>query len=96
MQKEVKDNLTLGSEVFYEEAMTFDGAASLILTAGGIYNFTKNFALQFSGGHSIAGQEHLLGYLGLYWSFGKDSSSSLNKMHKQASSANVNGAHKNL
>lgn len=95
LQKEVKDNLTLGGEVFYEEAMTFDGAASLILNAGGIYNFTKNFALQFSVGHSIAGQEHLLGYLGLYWSIGKDSSSSLNKMHQQASSANVNGAHKN-
>lgn len=77
LQKDLNDLYTVGGEILYQTAMTVDGSASLIFNAGAVYNFNKNFSLQLSGGHSIAGQEQLVGYLGLYWTFGKDSSSSL-------------------
>ncbi|KTD68696.1 MULTISPECIES: transporter [Legionella] len=71
LQRKLKESLTLGSEIFYQGAITADGNASVILNVGGFYNFNKNFSLLFTAGHSIAGQNHLVGYLGLYWTFGK-------------------------
>jgi hypothetical protein len=70
LQRQLKESLTLGSEIFYQAAITADGSASVILNAGGFYNFNKNFSLIFTVGHSIAGQNHLISYLGLHWTFG--------------------------
>ncbi|CAM2740859.1 Uncharacterised protein [Legionella steigerwaltii] len=70
LQRKIKEQLTLGGEIFYQGAITADGSASVIFNAGGFYNFNKNFSLLFTAGHSVAGQNQLVGYLGLYWTFG--------------------------
>ncbi|MCW8386500.1 transporter [Fluoribacter dumoffii] len=71
LQKQLKDQLILGGEVFYQTAITAEGNYSVLLNAGGVYSFNKNFSLLFSARHSIFGQNHLIAYLGLYWTFEK-------------------------
>ena len=40
---------------------------------GGFFKITPNFQILFTGGHTLAGGNHTIGYLGLYWTgeFGK-------------------------
>ena len=66
-QRELGRRLTLGGEVFALGATTKDGRGTGILNFGGYYNFTEGMSLLFSAGHSILGERHLVGYLGLYW-----------------------------
>jgi hypothetical protein len=47
-----------------------DGRSYTVLNVGGYYNFTPNFQLLFTGGGSIAGEQHTVAYLGLYWTWG--------------------------
>jgi hypothetical protein len=39
------------------------------LNFGGSYNVNEHFSLLFSGGHSVAGDNHTLWYFGLYWTW---------------------------
>ncbi len=67
LQKDITEKLTLGAEVFTQGAASTNSRSSTLLNAGGSYNFTKHFSVLFSAGHSVIGEEHLVGYLGLYW-----------------------------
>ena len=69
LQKQLTEKLTLGGEIFTQGRTQDGGRATVIGNFGGQYNFTKNFSLLFSVGHSIAGERHLVGYLGLYWTW---------------------------
>jgi hypothetical protein len=46
-----------------------DQPAYTLLNAGGYLNFSKNFSLLFSAGGSMAGAQHTVAYLGLYWTW---------------------------
>jgi hypothetical protein len=70
LQRTLNDHLLLGAEIFYQDALSVNSSTSTILNVGGNYNFNKNFALLFSAGHNITGQENTVGYLGLYWTSG--------------------------
>jgi len=70
VQRDLNEKLTLGAELFFQGKQTTENRSYTILNAGGSYNFTQNFSLVFSGGNSIWGENHLVGYLGLYWAGG--------------------------
>jgi hypothetical protein len=69
LQKDINDNLMLGGEVFAQGKADTGGQYTVIGNFGGSYKFTENCSLLFSLGHSIAGQRHLVGYVGLYWTW---------------------------
>jgi len=70
LQKDFGKRFTLGGELYAQGTISQTIRSALIFTFGGNYNFTENFALLFSTGHSIAGQNTLTGYIGLDWTFG--------------------------
>ncbi|MGE5624940.1 MAG: transporter [Bacillota bacterium] len=72
LQKQLNDSLTLGGEVFSQGADSDPGAGRTLVNLGGYWNFTPEFCLLFSAGHSIAGESHAIAYLGLYWTWGPE------------------------
>ena len=79
LQREITKSLTLGGEFYGQGASLSHYGSTSIFTFGGNYNFTKNFALLFSVGHSIAGAETLTSYVGLDWTWGPDEPSKESK-----------------
>lgn len=71
VQRELNKKLTLGAEVFSPGRDSDEGRNTQLVNAGGIYNFTENFSLLFTGGHSVHGDSHTVAYLGLYWTWGQ-------------------------
>ncbi|MGA2677858.1 MAG: transporter [Sedimentisphaerales bacterium] len=69
LQRDIDEHLTLGGEIFAQDKTADTGQATTFANFGGFYNFTKNFSFLFSVGHSIAGESHLISYLGLYWTW---------------------------
>lgn len=70
LQRQLGVHWVLGAELWEQGAQAVDGRAYTLLNVGGYYNFTPNFQLLFSGGGSIAGEQHTAAYLGLYWTWG--------------------------
>jgi hypothetical protein len=70
VQRDLGKWLTLGGEVFVQEKDSDEGQHFVILNFGGIIKISPNFNILFSTGHSIAGEDHFVGYLGLYWTWG--------------------------
>jgi len=71
LQRQITKKLILGGEAFYQAAQTLGGRQSTYLDAGGYYTLYGNLSLLFMSGHSVAGESHLVGYLGLYYTWGK-------------------------
>ncbi len=61
------ERLTLGSEIFSQGKSSDDNRSFAVFNLGGLFKITPNFQILFSGGHTLAGGNHTLGYLGLYW-----------------------------
>ena len=72
LQNDINEKLTLGGEIFGRSKDTEDGRSTTLLNFGGLYKFTPDFNLLFSGGHSVNGETHTIAYLGLWWAFGGD------------------------
>ena len=72
LQREMSNKLSLGGEVYRQGADTVGGQSTTIVNIGGNWNFSPNFSLLFSDGHSVAGASHSVAYLGLYWTWGPD------------------------
>lgn len=70
VQRELSKKVTLGAEWFNPGRDSVAGGNSQILNAGGFYNFSENFSLLFTAGHSVQGDSHTVAYLGLYWTWG--------------------------
>lgn len=76
LKKEVSKKLELAAEVFShgrEGIATAQTESSTMIDAGGYYHL-KGDAMQllFAYGHSVAGETENYGYLGIYWTWGKD------------------------
>jgi Putative MetA-pathway of phenol degradation len=69
IQRDFGQLLTLGAELFAQGKSTDDGESSLLANFGGFYKFTEDFNLLFTVGHTIAGERHLIAYMGLYWTW---------------------------
>ena len=72
LQRQVTQRWTLGTEIWHQGAQSIGGRAYTLINTGGYYSFTPSFQLLFTGGHSIAGEQHTVGYLGLYWTWGPE------------------------
>jgi hypothetical protein len=76
VKRQLSKRLELGAEVFYHGREGYAAAqtqASTMVDMGGYYHFKNpDHQLLFAYGHSIAGQTENYGYLGLYWTWGKD------------------------
>jgi hypothetical protein len=70
LQRDLSTHLTLGGEVFRQEAQSTSGRGYTLVNLGGFWNFTTDFSLLFSGGRSADGERHTVAYLGLYWTWG--------------------------
>ena len=72
LQRDLNSTLTLGGEMFAQGQDTDYDQGFLLVNIGGQLNFSPQFSLLFSGGHSVVGDDHTVGYLGLYWTWGPE------------------------
>lgn len=70
LQRDFGERLTLGGEIFAQGKSSDDTRSFAVFNLGGIFKITPNFHLLFTGGHTLAGGSHTIGYLGLYWTGG--------------------------
>lgn len=71
LQRQITKRLTLGGEVYHQGPQTVGGRQSTFADAGGYYNVRQNLSLLFMLGHTVTGERHTVGYLGLYYTWGK-------------------------
>jgi hypothetical protein len=76
VKKQLSERLELGAEVFYhgaEGSAAPQTKASTLVDVGGYYHFKHHEGEQFlfCYGHSVAGQTENYGYVGMYWTWGK-------------------------
>jgi len=76
IKREAGKRLELAAEVFSHAREGLAAAqteASTMIDAGGYYHFKRQgMQLLFAYGHSVAGQTENYGYLGIYWTWGRD------------------------
>jgi hypothetical protein len=71
-QKQLNKKWTLGGEVYHQESQAIGARQTTFTDAGGYYFFTDNLQLLFMLGHTVTGERHTVGYLGLYYTWGND------------------------
>jgi Putative MetA-pathway of phenol degradation len=69
LQKQLAKWITLGGEIYYQSAQMVDTHQTTYMDGGGYYYFTPNLQLLFMGGHTVSGDNHTVGYLGLYYTW---------------------------
>ncbi len=69
VQRDFSEKWTIGGEIFAQGKTAEDERATTFYNVGGFYHFSESFCLLFTGGHSLAGNSHTIGYLGLYWTW---------------------------
>jgi len=67
LQRDIGERLTLGGEIFSQGKSSDDIRSFAVFNLGGFFKITPNFQILFSGGHTLAGGNHTIAYLGLYW-----------------------------
>jgi hypothetical protein len=71
VQRQITKKLVLGTEAYYQQAQSVDAREQTGMDFGGYYNFRENLSLLFMAGRSLHGESHTVGYLGLYYTWGK-------------------------
>jgi hypothetical protein len=72
LQRQISKRLVLGTEVYHQEAQSVGARQTTFADAGGYFNFRENLSLLFMAGHTISGERHAVGYLGLYYTWGRN------------------------
>jgi hypothetical protein len=72
LQRAVDRRLTVGAEVFSQQAQAVGGRETTFVDGGGYLDLAGNLSLLFMLGHTVAGESHAVGYLGLYYTWGHD------------------------
>lgn len=67
IQRKLNEKWTLGAELARQDAAVIGSNPATMLTLGGYYNINDHISLLFSAGHSIVGEGHVQGYVGIYW-----------------------------
>jgi hypothetical protein len=70
LQRQLTGRITLGGEVYHQEAPAAGARQATFLDAGGYYKVHEGFDLLYMLGHTVSGERHTVGYLGLYWTWG--------------------------
>ena len=76
VQRQITKRLVLGSEIYHQEAQLVGGRQATFVDPGGYYNFRENLSLLFMLGHTVSGERQTVGYLGLYFTWGRKRSAS--------------------
>jgi hypothetical protein len=69
VQRDFGPHVTLGGELFAQGQDADQDRGYAALNFGGQCNFSEHFSLLFSAGHTVAGDDHALWYVGLYWTW---------------------------
>lgn len=72
VQKELSKKWTLGGEVYHSEAQMTGTRQTTFADGGGYYSLMDGLSVLFMLGHTVSGERHTIGYLGLYYTWGKD------------------------
>ena len=72
LQREIGDHLTLGTEIFMNGPAAVGAEHATYYNVGGYFKPNDRFNVLFSIGHTISGERHAIGYLGLYWTGGPE------------------------
>jgi hypothetical protein len=70
LQNQVKENLSIGVEIYHITPETVDGTAENRFNIGAVYDVTENHHILFSAGRSITGSTLFQGYIGYQLTFG--------------------------
>jgi hypothetical protein len=70
IQRQVTKKLILGAEIYYQQAQSVGGRQVTSADAGGYYSFRENLSLLFMLGRTAIGEQHTVGYIGLYYTWG--------------------------
>ncbi len=71
VQRDLNKHVTLGTEIFSQQAQQISSRETTFIDAGGYWNLPKKgLSILFMGGHTVAGERHTIGYLGLYYTWG--------------------------
>lgn len=76
VQRQLSKRLVLGSEIYHQSAQMIGGRQATFVDPGGYFDIHGNLSLLFMLGHTISGETHTVGYLGLYYTWGPKSSAS--------------------
>jgi hypothetical protein len=76
VQRQISKRLVLGTEIYHQEAQSIGARQTTYVDGGGYYNFRVNLSLLFMVGHTVSGERHTVGYLGLYYTWGHTRSAS--------------------
>lgn len=71
VQRDLGKRLTLGAEVFSQQAREVGGRGTTFLDGGGYLDVRGGLSLLFMAGHTVAGESRTVGYLGLYYTWGR-------------------------
>jgi len=72
VQRKITEEFALGMEVFHETPKTLNGGSDTVVQLGAIYDFSENYHLMGSVGHTVQGASAFLGYLAFQITFGPD------------------------
>jgi hypothetical protein len=72
LQRTLSRRLIAGAEVFSQQAQEQGGRGSTFVDGGGYLDLKGGLSLLFMLGHTVAGESHTVGYLGLYYTWGRD------------------------
>jgi hypothetical protein len=70
IQNQVKENLSIGVEVYHVSTQTVDGEAENRFNIGAVYDVTDNHHILVSAGRSLNGSTLFQGYIGYQLTFG--------------------------
>jgi hypothetical protein len=76
VQRQLNKRLVLGSEIYHQAAQMVGGRQATFVDPGGYFNVRDNLSLLFMIGHTVSGEQHMVGYLGLYCTWGRNRSGS--------------------
>ena len=76
VQRQFSKRLVLGTEIYHQEAQAIDVRHTTFVDSGGYYNFSEKLSLLFMLGRTVTGERHTVGYLGLYYTWGRGRSGS--------------------
>jgi len=72
LQRNFGERLTWGGEVFAQGKSSDAARSFAVVNVGGFFKITPNLQLLVTGGHTLVGGVHTIGYLGFYWTGGFD------------------------
>lgn len=67
LQYDFSQVVTLGGEIYFQSADAVDSKSTTAFNIGGSVNFSEQFHIIYSLGHSITNNNFFSSYVGLYW-----------------------------